>query len=152
MQSEPITSFRGHWKFLSNFFVEFVIHDTYVWISAEHAYQAAKSLDEKYKTKVLFAKTPKEAKNIGKTAVLRPDWKLVRVKIMEDVVRTKFEQKSYLQKMLLETGDRLLVEGNWWRDRFWGQCPVGNGENHLGRILMKIREEYRNGLVLGVRD
>ena len=35
-----------------------------------------------------------------------------------------------------------LIEGNtWeWSRTFWGVCN-GSGENHLGRLLMKVREE-----------
>jgi len=33
-----------------------------------------------------------------------------------------------------------LVEGNSWNDVWWGVCE-GEGENHLGRILMDIRAE-----------
>jgi predicted NAD-dependent protein-ADP-ribosyltransferase YbiA (DUF1768 family) len=32
-----------------------------------------------------------------------------------------------------------LIEGNWWGDTYWGVCN-GVGENHLGKLLMKIRD------------
>jgi hypothetical protein len=39
----------------------------------------------------------------------------------------------------------MLIEGNWWHDNFYGSCTcnkcVNKGENNLGKILMKIREE-----------
>lgn len=44
--------------------------------------------------------------------------------------------------MLLKTGDEELVEGNTWGDTFWGVCK-GKGRNELGKILMKVREEFR---------
>lgn len=59
---------------------------------------------------------------------------------MEDIVRDKFTRNEDLKAMLLATGDEGLIEGNWWGDTFWGECK-GQGENHLGRILMKIRRE-----------
>lgn len=35
-----------------------------------------------------------------------------------------------------------LVEGNSFGDTFWGvDARTGKGENHLGKILMKVREE-----------
>ncbi len=37
----------------------------------------------------------------------------------------------------------MLIEGNTWRDTFWG-IYEGKGENNLGKLLMKIREELRN--------
>ena len=63
---------------------------------------------------------------------------------METLVREKFSHNKDLKEMLLETGDAIIEEGNDWNDTFWGVCN-GKGENHLGKILMKIREELRNG-------
>ena len=40
----------------------------------------------------------------------------------------------------MQTEDAELVEDNWWGDKFWGVCN-GEGENHLGKLLMKIRDE-----------
>ena len=41
--------------------------------------------------------------------------------------------------MLKATGDAVLVEGNWWRDDFWGVYE-GKGQNILGKILMIVRD------------
>jgi predicted NAD-dependent protein-ADP-ribosyltransferase YbiA (DUF1768 family) len=62
---------------------------------------------------------------------------------MEDVVRAKFSQNPELCDQLLDTGDKTLIEGNHWGDRFWGVCD-GVGENHLGQILEKVRTELRS--------
>ncbi len=43
-----------------------------------------------------------------------------------------------------------LIEGNHWNDTFWGICN-GNGENNLGKILMKIRHEINPILLNGQR-
>lgn len=44
--------------------------------------------------------------------------------------------------MLIATGDAILREGNHWGDRFWGvDARTGEGENHLGRLLMELRAE-----------
>lgn len=53
------------------------------------------------------------------------------------------KKNSELGNKLEATGDSLLVEGNWWHDTFWGVCN-GFGENNLGKLLMKIREELKN--------
>jgi predicted NAD-dependent protein-ADP-ribosyltransferase YbiA (DUF1768 family) len=45
-----------------------------------------------------------------------------------------------LHMQLQNTGDRYLAERNWWGDKYWGTDVEGNGENHLGQILMDIRE------------
>ena len=75
---------------------------------------------------------------------LRPDWEKVKNGIMEEIVCAKFTQHTDLAEKLLATGDRVLVEGNHWGDTFWGvDTRTGQGENHLGKILMKVREELR---------
>ena len=63
---------------------------------------------------------------------------------MEDIVRAKFTQNQDMKQQLLATGNLVLVEGNGWHDTFWGvDLKTGEGENHLGRILMQVREELR---------
>ena len=58
--------------------------------------------------------------------------------------RKKYLQES-LKSKLLSTGDCLLEEGNWWGDKFWGvDIKTREGENHLGKIIMQVREELRN--------
>ena len=61
---------------------------------------------------------------------------------MLECVRKKF-QIPELREALDNTGSELLVEGNWWKDTFWGMCE-GRGQNNLGKILMKVREENRS--------
>lgn len=60
---------------------------------------------------------------------------------MYDVVKAKFSIK-YLKEMLLATGDEELVEENAWGDQYWGVCN-GDGQNKLGKILMRAREELK---------
>ena len=42
----------------------------------------------------------------------------------------------------MATGDAELVEGNTWNDTYWGVCN-GVGHNHLGKILMQVRQELQ---------
>ena len=39
-----------------------------------------------------------------------------------------------------------LIEGNNWKDTYWGVCH-GKGQNNLGKLLMRIREENRRFLI-----
>lgn len=47
-----------------------------------------------------------------------------------------------LAQKLIATGNAYLEEGNQWGDKFWGTVN-GNGENMLGKILMKERDILR---------
>ena len=87
---------------------------------------------------------PAMSKKAGRRVQLRADWEDVKLSIMEDIVRAKFTQNEDLKQLLLATGDLVLEEGNTWHDTFWGvDVKTQEGENHLGRILMRVRQELR---------
>lgn len=69
-------------------------------------------------------------------------WHEVKLNIMEEIVRAKLEQHPYIHRKLLETGNREIVEDSP-TDSFWGRGPDGRGDNHLGKIWMKLRQELR---------
>jgi predicted NAD-dependent protein-ADP-ribosyltransferase YbiA (DUF1768 family) len=68
----------------------------------------------------------------------------VKFDVMERCVREKFTRHADLRAKLLATGDAVLEEGNDWGDRVWGVYQ-GQGDNRLGKILMKVRRELRPG-------
>ena len=123
--------FVGEYAFLSNFWVSPLTIDGITFPTVEHAFQASKTFDAEERTRVASAPTPTAAKRAGRKVKLRPDWEEVKVAIMEDLVRRKFADPE-LSAKLLETGERELVEGNTWNDRFWGVCR-GSGRNELER-------------------
>ena len=137
-----IDTFRGQYRFLSNFFPALCNYEGLVYPTVEHAYQAAKSLDQSVRKVIADALTAQEAKALGRAAALRADWDEVKLTVMEDLLRLKFSNRE-VGNLLIMTGNEELVEGNWWGDVFWGVCK-GKGENHLGRLLMKIREELKH--------
>jgi ribA/ribD-fused uncharacterized protein len=145
-----IDSFSGEFRFLSNFAasrVEIEIEGRKIIApTVEHAYQALKAVHPSYRIAILNASSPGNAKGLGKKAECRADWEAVKLGFMETLVRAKFQQNPKLAAKLLATGDAELIEGNWWGDRFWGVCR-GQGENHLGKILMKVRDELREEAV-----
>ena len=75
---------------------------------------------------------------------MRKDWEEVKDELMEEILRSKFAQHTELKEKLLATGDAVLIEGNSWNDRYWGvDIKSGAGKNHLGKILMKVREDLQ---------
>ena len=147
--TDPIADFRGKYDFLSNFFDALIEMDGAEYPTNEHAFQAAKTHDYELRRRVRNAKSPSEAKQMGRKLKRREDWFDVSLQIMEALVRQKFVRYADLGKKLVETGDAVLIEGNNWNDRFYG-CVYDThknewvGENHLRKILMKIREELQN--------
>jgi len=141
-----ITRFAGKYAFLDNFYECKVTFEGVEYPTTENAFQAAKAFEpeEKKWIKHLFAKVdPGTAKGLGQSIVLRKDWETVKYEIMYELVRQKFQQ-PFFKTLLDMTEDWDLIEGNTWNDRCWGVCD-GTGENHLGKILMRIREENREG-------
>ena len=133
-----INKFVGPYRWLSNFWPCVVVMDGSTYPSIEAAYQAAKTLDQYHRLRFRCV-TAREAKKIAKQLDLRTDWEKVKLAVMTELVRSKFKDRT-LAKHLKATWPALLVEENYWGDRFWGVCH-GVGNNHLGRILMKVREE-----------
>jgi len=144
LKTKPINSFRGENSFLSNMSDSPVKLGGVEYPTVEHAFQAAKTIDPSERAKILAAKTAGEAKRIGKTVTLRKNWNQMREEVMEKALRAKFEQNPELKKKLLDTGDVDLIEGNTWGDTFWGEVN-GKGQNKLGKLLMKIRDELMKG-------
>lgn len=89
--------------------------------------------------KILKAPTAGEAKRLGQKVKLRKDWEEVKRKYMYRFLRRKFRHKE-LRRKLRATGDAKLIEGNNWDDTYWGVCD-GVGKNHLGKLLMKLRDK-----------
>lgn len=148
---EVISAFRGPHRFLSNFYKTPVLYEGVEYPSAEHAYQAAKTLDLQKRRSILTTvdkisklerpTTPGEAKNWGYAVHLREGWESVKIQVMEEVLWSKFQIEP-MRSMLLETGNTELIEGNTWGDTFWGTVD-GEGRNLLGKLLMKIRNRLR---------
>ena len=141
-----ITDFDGAYEFLSNFHEVPVTYEGITYRSSEAAFQAAKSLDPADRERISKL-SPDESKRAGYSVKLREDWETVKVSVMEEVLRAKFTQNPELTEKLTATGQALLVEGNNWRDTFWGfDVNLGYGVNMLGQLLMRIRAELQGKL------
>jgi ribA/ribD-fused uncharacterized protein len=119
--------------------------------SSEHAFQAAKSrLVEERKEFQRPDLRAGMAKAMGQVVTLRKDWNSIRVAVMASLLEAKF-QNTDLRSRLLETTPKMLVEGNYWHDTFWGVCfcakHQGDGSNTLGKLLMNLRRKLQtNGV------
>lgn len=136
---KTISEFKGKYFFLSNYYTAPVEYDGILYLNNEAAFQAAKCLAVGERKRFAYL-TPPDAKRLGRSVLLRKDWEQVKTQVMYEICLCKFTQNPQLAKMLLETGDAELIEGNTWGDRVWGVCK-GEGENRLGKILMRVRAE-----------
>ncbi|MDP1794936.1 MAG: NADAR family protein, partial [Acidimicrobiales bacterium] len=142
-RSDTIDAFWREHRFLSNFWPAEVELEGVTYPSVEHAYQASKSSDNALRRRIRACATPGAAKKEGATIVPSDRWLDTRIDLMRGLLRQKFANEP-LRGMLLATGDAFLIEGNTWHDTFWG-VDHGEGENHLGMLLMEIRDELSGG-------
>lgn len=135
-----ITDFHSpEHRWLSNFFPVEVKWGELTFPSVEHAYQAAKSTEIATQRRFQTC-TAGQAKRMGRVIEVRDDWEASKLDVMEYLLNQKFCNPD-LRQMLINTRRRQLIEGNWWNDTFWGVNAHGQGFNHLGRLLMKIRRQ-----------
>jgi len=115
--------------------------------TVEHAFQAMKSLDRSERQVIAALETPGRAKRAGRKVQLRRDWNQVSESAMRYLLRQKFRAGTQHARRLLATGDAEIVEWNSWHDTRWGRCACdrcgGQGDNKLGRALMRIRDELQ---------
>lgn len=138
-----ITRFQGKYRFLSNFYPATILLDGVEYPTVENAYQASKYLPRHRKDFTTMA--PGQAKRMGrKSRELPVAWETIKTFQMKFLLRQKFEHPD-LREQLLLTGTEEIIEGNTWGDMFWGMYN-GVGSNHLGRLLMEIREEIKDDL------
>ncbi len=134
-----IDSFKGEYKFLSNFYPVTIKFNDITYPSVEHGYQASKAYDKRTKFKIANITTPGDAKKAGRKIKMRLDWDTMKRNVMTSLIRKKFKYDP-LRQQLINTKEYYLIEGNYWGDTFWGVCN-GTGKNHLGNILMKVRKQ-----------
>jgi len=111
----------------------------------ENAFQAAKTLNRKRREEIAILSAG-DSKKAGRGVTLRPDWEDVKLSIMKDFVRQKYEKNLDHQFELKRSGNHEIVEWNRWHDNFWGiclcpKCKNTEGKNHLGRIIQEVRAD-----------
>lgn len=139
-----ILGFFDEYRYLSNFHRCFVHFDDMTFTSSEAAYMAQKSLDKEISKKFCNCEAS-EAKKLGQTVPLRPDWEYYRIIAMTKAVFYKFHLNSQLRELLFSTGEKYLEETNNWNDLFWGvDYQTKQGANMLGKVLMNVRGVLRD--------
>lgn len=138
---------KEKWGALSNFAPYPVLIDGKRWACTEHYYQAMKfPNDEGSQDIIRMAMSPKVAAEIGRTyGGIRPDWDQVKELYMLIAIVHKAMQYEEVRDLLLETGDRRIVEYSA-KDSYWGCGADGLGKNRLGELWMVVRTIIRSNI------
>jgi ribA/ribD-fused uncharacterized protein len=108
--------------------------------------------DDVVLNKIMKSSNSRQIRDLGRTIKNfdQSTWDKNKEKIMIDGLLLKFSQNADLGKLLLETGDKILVEASPF-DKIWGTgCDADtivknkykwSGQNLLGKCLMIVRDE-----------
>lgn len=144
---EPLIFYRSYKSGMTAGFSTFTPHTIVIdgfgtFYTAESAIQAYKNpYDKDYVEKQQKSISPLISKILGNKTEVRKDWLDVCEKLMYKIVEAKFNQNIELKENLMKTGLRPIVY-HIISDSFWGDGSDGKGQNKLGKILMKLREQY----------
>lgn len=142
-----IVTFTKEYRFLSNFFPCIIVSNDITFPSVEHYYQAMKADEIAVQRRVAKSATAADAKDFGYKIqqdedLFKQDFHDNKLKIMTEGLLQKFAPNTPLAEKLLATEGYLLIEGNYWKDNYWGvDFKNGIGQNKLGILLMRIREK-----------
>ncbi|OBZ70317.1 Swarming motility protein YbiA [Grifola frondosa] len=114
--------------------------------TALHLLEALKFLEHQpdLAERIRTCATPEQASEMAEAfrQHVRPDWEQVFLHMIDEALYWKFMQHPYLRRLLMDTGQVDLVFSDS-DDSFWGDGPLGQGANHLGNALMRVRQRLR---------
>ena len=145
-----ISRFRDEHFFLSSMYplsngVE--MQDGRIVSAVEIGYHADKYVDTQARELILASKdgfaAKRKSRDLRDAGVAeRTNWKQDKLHVMRWYVWQKFGRNEPEATMLTETSPQLLVEGNTWKDDYWGAVNSDGallGRNNLGLLLMQAR-------------
>jgi ribA/ribD-fused uncharacterized protein len=147
----PIHFYTPKFYVFNNFSAHVIEFRGKLYPTCEHAYQAAKCTDPDGQEAIRNARSPLQAKALAKEAykdAKDPDWRSKKVAVVEEILRAKLAQHPEAREALRDSGQEDIVEDSP-TDYFWGEGADGTGQNVLGKLWMRIRDE--NGCSVTVR-
>jgi ribA/ribD-fused uncharacterized protein len=139
----PIHFYTPRFYVFNNFSAHAIEYKGKLYPTSEHAYQAAKCTDPHGQEAIRSARSPLQAKTLANEtyrAAKDPDWASKKVAMLEEILRAKLAQHPEAQEALRESGQEDIVEDSP-TDYFWGEGADGTGQNMLGKLWMKLRDE-----------
>ena len=151
-----ITQFKGQYDFLDPAYYCLVEFDGVIYNSAEAAFLAAPFDDPYFRSMFRDPSLPIwRARELARKLKKRLDWTPeLSLHLTRQITLDKFRRSPNLRSLLLTTRHELIVAENNWHEQFWGHCICNTrpgkygrkdvclmpGSNHLGRVLMAVRE------------
>lgn len=121
-------------------------YDGVYYQTVEHAYQSLrfKGSAPDVERQIIQCYSAYEAQKIAHENVDKQvqNWDEIKVSVMENLLRAKLAQHPYVKKKLSETENYLICEDSP-KDSFWGIGYNRDGQNQLGKLWMKLRDEIR---------
>ena len=143
---------------LSNFEKCYIKYRGHLFATTEQAFMWEKAVffnDHESASKILKEENPAKAKKLGREVKNFDDskWSEVCYEIMYKINYEKYSQNTRLKNILLNTGDKMIIEANP-RDTRWAiglsaeddrvlDESQWQGENLLGKVLMQVRQELK---------
>ena len=153
-------AFYSYQCFLSNFYKVQIYFQGQTYTCLEQGYQCVKAEtcnDGDSYDKILEATSPVIMKEKGNEIVTNDYWQEHKLEVMEDLLFCKFQQNKQLYYMLMNTRPWELIEATL--DNFWGAGSIlgsfaledgsWEGQNNLGKLLMKVRDHFVKELEIG---
>jgi len=141
--SGAINFVESRWQYLSPFSAHEVEIDDVVYKTAEHAYQSLRMLPDA-RQKIMNTTSPMDAWREAQLAKERKevDDDCDKDELMELIFRAKLIQHQDIKDILLESDDSPLLKV-YPTDYYWGTGADGSGENKMGKLWMRLRDELK---------
>ena len=144
----PICFYNSNEKYyeFTNFYERPILIDNKNWNTSGHYFQAQKFVGTPYLERIRHMQRLQDAFDFSREPTLsqwlRSDWEKVKLSVMYKALLAKFSQHKDLKDLLLQTGNRELIE-HTSNDSYWGDGGDGRGQNNLGKLLMRVRNVLR---------
>ncbi len=136
----PINFIEETWIALN----PFSAHQIDIWwmrfATVEHAYQWSKFSDENIRKLIFDSKSPLDAWKIAQQYKSKVIPNFSKDMVMESLFRAKMEQHIDVIETLKLSWSRELLK-NVLTDNYWWVGSDWSGQNKMGKLWMKLREE-----------
>lgn len=138
----------GELGYLANYSSHGFYKNNIYYKTVEHFYQSEKFNDLDIKNNIINCDTPKEASNIGRDRSLKriDNFKDIKLNVMYEGLYLKFSQNKDIRSKLIETGNKTIREMSV-KESYWGIGPNLDGDNHIGHLLVKVREKVKEDVL-----